>query len=364
MTRQYRRSASRPEENQPVRFWALLLALSGAAVCVAPLGCSSSAATIAEISRTPDTSEELFPHGALLVGPGPRDTTNQFLPAVMVSTALITPQGDKSYKPCSGVLIHPRLVITAGHCVCWSRAPTSQEQPSQTLSTTKGQRPGKSGVRTRAEELRGVTLTEIIDKHSPCATSTTVTTVVYSPSKKGRPGSQILDYKDNEIVAHPDLEVLIGIRNGRTETVWSNSDLAAIFLKDPVELDFQPMRLPETEVQVGDGIAMVGYGPGDSSHVYGDRQFGENKVTRLLRLETRSAAFRAEEQQFPDGTMAAHTGFGDSGGACVKQATPNVLVGIVSIGAQTRGGGKMSVFTSIYSHKAWLEQALKRADKS
>ncbi|MFL5350233.1 MAG: trypsin-like serine protease [Hyalangium sp.] len=291
------------------------------------------------------------------------DTTNRFLPTVRVATALTNERGEKSYKPCSGVLIHPRLVITAGHCVCWSRPATPQEQPSQTSSTTKPQKPAKKDIKTRAEELRGVTLTEIIDKHSPCAKATTVTTTVYSPSKKGVPGSQTSDYKNAEIVPHPDLEVLIGIRNGRPETVWSNADLAAIFLKNPVELDFQPMLLPEAEVQIGDAIEMAGYGMGDSSSVYGDRQFGENKVTRLLMLETGHSVFRAEAQRLSDGTVAAHTGIGDSGGACVKKASPTVLVGIVSIGARTQDGGKMSVFTSVYSHRKWLEQALKRANK-
>jgi hypothetical protein len=213
------------------------------------------------------------------------------------------------------------------------------------------------------EELRGVTLTEIIDTHSPCATSTTVTTVVYSTSKKGKPGAQVTNYTENQILVHPDLQVLKGTRAGRTETVWSNADLAVIFLKEPVEIDLPLVTLPTTEVQVGDEILMAGYGPGDSSLPYGERQFGGNKVTRIFTLETGSVVFRAEEQQLPDGTTAAHSGFGDSGGVCVKRAEPQVLVGITSIGAQTKDGGNISIFTSVYAHRAWLEAALQRADK-
>jgi hypothetical protein len=209
-----------------------------------------------------------------------------------------------------------------------------------------------------------VTITEIIDRHSPCAKSTTVTTVVYSPSKKGRPSAQTVDYEDNEVVVHPGLELLKGIRAGRTETFWSNADLAAIFLKEPVELDFQPLLLPTAEVQVGDVITMVGFGPEDASKPYGHRRYGDNKVMRVFTLETESVIFRAEEQRLPDGTAASHANSGDSGGACVTRAAPHVVAGIVSIGAQTQDGRKMSVFTSAFSHRAWLEQALKRANES
>jgi hypothetical protein len=209
-----------------------------------------------------------------------------------------------------------------------------------------------------------VTLTEIIDKRSPCAATTTVSTVVYSPSKKGRPGAQVIDYTENEVVVHPELQVLKGMRAGRTETVWSNADLAVIVLKEPVELELPPIMLPTAEVQVGDAISMVGYGLGDSALPYGDRQSGSNKVTRIFALETGSVVFSAEEQKLSDGSVAAHTGFGDSGGACVKRSNPQVLVGVVSIGAQTKDGGKMSVFTSVYSHRDWLEAALRRANKT
>jgi trypsin len=353
-----------PRKPPAARSWMMLIWMLGATACVAQSGCSASTLSSVELSRVSTDDEELFPHGDMLVGPGPTDTANRFVPTVRVSTALTTPQGLKSYKPCSGTLIHPRLVVTAGHCVCWSRLPTPQDQPSPALSQAESHTRGKKGVRTRAEELRGVTLTEIIDTHSSCATSTTVTTVVYGTSKKGRPEAQVIDYTENQIVVHPDLQILKGTRAGRTETVWSNADLALIFLKEPVEIDLPSVMLPTAEVQVGDAIIMVGYGPGDSSISYGARQFGSNKVTRIFALETGSVVFRAEEQKLPDGSVAAHTGFGDSGGACVKRANPQVFVGVVSIGAQTKDGGKMSVFTSVYSYRDWLEEALRRANKT
>jgi hypothetical protein len=183
----------RPRKAPAARSWMMLLWMLGATACVAQSSCSARTLSPVEHSPVSTDDEKLFPHGDMLVGPGPTDTTNRFVPAVRVSTTLTIPQGRKSYKPCSGTLIHPRLIVTAGHCVCWSRPPTSQDQPSPALSQAEPRKRGTKGFRTRAEELRGVTLTEIIDTRSSCATSTTVTTVVYGTSKKGRPEAQVID---------------------------------------------------------------------------------------------------------------------------------------------------------------------------
>lgn len=262
-------------------------------------------------------------------------------------------------KPCSGVLIHPRLVITAGHCVCLSRQPTPQERlPAQ------GKPQKKSRAVTRAQELVGVTITEIIDKDSQCASDPLVTAVQYGRSPKGTLRTQTLEYDDTEALVHPKLEVVVGLKNGQTETVWVNADLAAIILKTPVEFDTQPLALPETEVRAGDDIVMVGYGPGASPRPYGARQFGENKVTRVFMLETGTVVFRAEDRLLPDGRPAAHTDRGDSGGPAVKRDAPNVLVGITTVGARGQDGRLMSIFMSAHSHKAWLEEALRRASKN
>lgn len=43
---------------------------------------------------------------------------------------------------------------------------------------------------------------------------------------------------------------------------------------------------------------------------------------------------------------------------------PRVLVGFVTVGARKRNGSYMSYFTSVYSHKDWLERVMKRAKES
>jgi hypothetical protein len=220
-------------------------------------------------------------------------------------------------------------------------------------------------VVTRALALKNVSITSIMNGKSSCTKTATVTTVQYISMKPGTPPEPEIHDHTGEVVVHPDLELITG-QSGRAQgVVWSNSDLAVIFLKEPLAAPMPRLKLTETEVQEGDAITMVGYSSGDdASPSYGARYFGDNRVNRLIQLETGSAVFRAEEQQLPSGGAASHTQGGDSGGACVKNGDPNVLVGIVTVGAEKPTGGAMSIFTSVYSHKRWLLQLLKRAEES
>jgi hypothetical protein len=156
------------------------------------VGCSAATPSIADSSEEASTSEELFPHGMLLTIPGTIDEENRYLPAVRISTVIIDADHKKHYKPCSGVLIHPRLVITAGHCVCLERSPTAQEQvPPQASPRSKVTR--RSTALTRAEALEGVgRITGIIDNKSLCARDTIVTTLIYSSHDGHRGGQQEL----------------------------------------------------------------------------------------------------------------------------------------------------------------------------
>jgi hypothetical protein len=141
--------------------------------------------------------------------------------------------------------------------------------------------------------------------------------------------------------------------------VWSSADLAVIFLDLPVK-NFPALKLAKTEVQVGDAIVMVGYGPGETFQIHGERHFGENRVSWLRELESGSVEIVAAMQQLPDGRAASHIDVGDSGGGCfVRTANgDSVLVGISGGNAKSVRGESLSVFTSIYSHRDWLSQQL------
>ena len=126
-----------------------------------------------------------------------------------------------------------------------------------------------------------------------------------------------------------------------------------------------PLELADSEVQPSDIITMVGFSFGTSSPpAYGVRHFGENRVNRLIPLETGSTVFRVEEQVSPDGGTASHAQQGDSGGACIKRGTRNLLVGITTVGGTKPTGEPMSFFTSVYAHRPWLLQMLRKADES
>jgi hypothetical protein len=318
-------------------------------------GCATSTAAP---SRMPEPSEDLFPQGFLTVHPGQMDAEDRYLSAVMVVVDSSSQGGTPS--GCSGVLVHPRMVITAGHCVCTRRAPTREDAASRAGS----QQPRQAGVITRAAALQGISLTDIADARSSCAKTVQVRTVSYASAEEASSLERPERFA-GEVVTHPGFEIILGRRSGAPYVVWTNADLAVIFLESPVPLKLPRLELADSEVQVGDLITLVGFSHGTSSPPsYGVRYFGENSVNRLIPLETGSVVFRAEAQQLSDGGAASHAQKGDSGGACIKKGAKNQLVGITTVGGTKPTGEQMSFFTSIYSHRRWLLEMLALAEKS
>jgi hypothetical protein len=288
--------------------------------------------------------------------PGPRDIANRYRSVIKVITAEKIDKESRtplvaslvhSGGECSGVLIAPRLVVTAGHCVCMGRPFTTlSSEPPPTASAAT---PPRSLLK-RKDAIKDQKLAAVIDS-SECAKTSTVETIVYDPPTPGkRPGSRSQEYSGT-VIPYPRLELLY---NDTGDQVWSSSDLAVIVLAEPVN-DFPAFKLATREVNDKDPIVMIGYGPGETYGTFGHRHVGENTVGWLRPLESGNMEFVASAQLLPDGGPASHTLAGDSGGGCLSKADGFSLVGITSSFAQNAKGERFSIFTSIYSHIGWLE---------
>ncbi|WP_373691628.1 trypsin-like peptidase domain-containing protein [Hyalangium versicolor] len=297
-----------------------------------------------------------------MVVPGPRDVGNRYKSVIKVfarekvDKEANNPSLTGTLKDlagsgeCSGVLIDSRHAVTAGHCVCMVR-PGPGRRPDQPRASSAGQ-PQFAAVLTRNKATRNHKIVAFIDS-SECAKKARLETFIYDPPVPGEaPGVHEKEYFGT-VTPHPEFEMLY---DDSPQLVWSNADLAVITLDRPIK-ELPSFKLATREVRKDDHIVMVGYGPGDGEDaVYGKRHSGTNVVSRVWPLETGSAEFMASEQFLPDGGPASHVLGGDSGGGCLNREDGDTLVGITSSGAENLKGERVSIFTSVYAHLAWLEQ--------
>jgi hypothetical protein len=166
-------------------------------------------------------------------------------------------------------------------------------------------------------------------------------------------GERVLTY-NGTAQPHPQLDLLFAFQENKPNRVWGNSDLAVIKLDQPVA-HLPTFKIATSEVQPGERIVLVGYGPTNpSDDTFGERHFGPNKVGWFRKYGVGSVEFVAEEQVEADGGPSAHVLDGDSGGACLSWADQSVLVGIPASRATNRRGEARSIFTSVYAHRDWL----------
>jgi len=283
------------------------------------------------------------------------DNLDRFVSTVRVRTSLPIPGQGTGTRDCSGVLIAPQLVLTAGHCVCGERKPIPPEASETTITD-----------------------------RSTCAKTTFVTLVRYGSSDhapQDASGTEPARLRFNAsapykgtVQAHEDLQIVY--RQVETPTGWetnteySHADLAVIFLEKPVEEQIPAARLANEAPRLKERVLMAGFGAKDLSADRGDgeRRYGENIV---VSIRDDGSTFHVGQQLeiAPSYTgekpglmriRGSYIARGDSGGPCFRERKG--VLELVGIARSTHGPPVvLSVYTSTHSYLDWLHQKLASA---
>lgn len=308
------------------------------------------------------TAQELFIGGnTSAVYPGPLDSKNRYSSIVALYTNAKREDGSET---CSGTLISSSDILTAGHCVCMRKKLTTAASRGEVarrleeVMLTHGRQPAER-VATEDLQARILANADTIIDPSRCATSVQVEVTEYSLSTptlklklhQGR-------YTGRVIHPHPRLLV---IEDAAGSSWFREADLALIHLDSPVSERFRSIKLPQSEVQMGNPIIMVGLGLGEdsgSTREFGDRHYGDSVIEAVERLASGSVKFLARR---PSQTAepAPRVYGGDSGGGGFSKADDRVLVGVISAYGND---GVSSIFTSVFAYKDWLKKELSHED--
>jgi hypothetical protein len=245
---------------------------------------------------------------------GVRDFKNQY-----PSTVMVTTKSPLELAECSGVIIGPRLVLTAGHCVC-------KPDPATPSSAAK------------ARHVDG----------AACAGKANAITLLYGKVRSGRTADLQARVYAGMIRPHPDLQLVF---DDSGAIVSSHANLAVLLLDEPVESGFQSVALADTEVMAGEALVMAGYGyDKKTGGIYGARYYRTNKV---VTSQMSSAGRFLYEQQ------GAYVYNGFDGGPCFRErGAERWLAGISSVGTE-----KELPLTSTVFFGAWIKAEIQRALK-
>jgi secreted trypsin-like serine protease len=250
---------------------------------------------------------------------GEPDVHNRY--PFVVHVAPESPEPRPGLRHCAGVIVAPRLVLTAGHCFCWQRP----------VSTPEG------SVEHRVEA-------------SSCVKAAHVAIFFYEYTPSMPPdhiASLTIKRYEGQVRPHPRLEVRLDVKGG---VLSSHADLALIVLEAPVPVGFRPVPLAKTGARLQESLVRVGFAYSEESRMLAD--------IRLVHTSKLIAAADSLGERFQFERHTTPFSRGDSGGPCLRLSRRGPML----VGISTTGLGNEPTLTDLQGYRDWLQEEIQLAN--